>query len=384
MNGPSYPLPRQTTRAVRVGPLTIGGGAPISVQAMTKTPTVDVEATVAQIHALEAAGCHLVRAAVPDAASARALAAIKARIRIPLVADIHFNYTFALLALDGGVDKLRLNPGNLKNPAHVRAVAAAATARGVPIRIGMNNGSIPAALRARFPFTPAGNAQALVEGALAHIRLLEALDFTDIIVSLKASDVITTVLAYRLMAAARDYPLHVGVTEAGPPPEGLIKSAAGIGQLLGEGLGDTLRVSLTADPVEEVDAGWHLLRALELREGGITLTACPTCARCDVNLDPIAHAVKARLRALDHRLRAAGRSLRVAVMGCEVNGPGEARDADLGIAGAIGEGVLFRQGQSLGRVPEADLVDTLVREVEALAQREGGPVDARLPGGSGS
>jgi (E)-4-hydroxy-3-methylbut-2-enyl-diphosphate synthase len=335
---------------------------------MTKTPTEDVDATVAQIHALEAAGCDLVRVAVPDTAAARALAAIKARIRIPLVADIHFNYTFALIALDGGVDKLRLNPGNLKNPAHIRAVAQAARARGVPIRIGMNNGSIPADLRARYPFTHAGNARALVEGALGHIRLLEELAFTDIIISLKASDVITTVLAYRLMAAERDYPLHVGVTEAGLPPEGLIKSAAGIGQLLGEGLGDTLRVSLTADPVEEVEAGWHLLRALERREGGITLTACPTCARCDVDFDPIVRAVKARLTPLDRRLRAEGRSLRVAVMGCEVNGPGEARDADLGIASAIGEGILFRAGQILGRIPEAEIVERLVHEVEALAE----------------
>jgi (E)-4-hydroxy-3-methylbut-2-enyl-diphosphate synthase len=363
----AYPLPRRATRPVRVGALTIGGGAPISVQSMTKTPTADVDATVAQIHALEAAGCDLVRVAVPDTRAAKALGAIKARIRIPLVADIHFSHRFALIALDGGVDKLRLNPGNLKRPEHIRAVAAAAQARGVPIRIGMNNGSIDPALRARYPFTHLGNAQALVEGALGHIRLLEELEFRDIIVSLKASDLITTVLAYRLMADARDYPLHVGITEAGLPPEGLIKSAAGIGQLLGEGLGDTLRVSLTADPVEEVEAGWHLLRTLELREGGITLTACPTCARCDVDFNPIVIAVKARLQPLDRRLRAEGRSLRVAVMGCEVNGPGEARDADLGIASAVGAGLLFRKGESLGRVPESDIVDRLVAEVEALA-----------------
>ncbi|HEY3418623.1 MAG TPA: flavodoxin-dependent (E)-4-hydroxy-3-methylbut-2-enyl-diphosphate synthase, partial [Armatimonadota bacterium] len=260
-----YPLPRRQTRPVRVGALTIGGSAPITVQSMTKTPTADVAATVAQIHALEAAGCDIVRVAVPDTAAAEALGRIKAQIHLPLVADIHFNHRLALIALEQGVDKLRLNPGNLRRPEHVRLVVDAARARGIPIRIGVNGGSIDPAVRARFPFTHAGNAEALVESALGHIRLLEELDFHDIVISLKASDLITTVLAYRRMAEERDYPLHVGITEAGLPPEGLIKSAAGIGQLLGEGLGDTLRVSLTANPVEEVEAGWQLLRALELR-----------------------------------------------------------------------------------------------------------------------
>jgi (E)-4-hydroxy-3-methylbut-2-enyl-diphosphate synthase len=362
----AYPLPRRQTRAVTVGRLTIGGGAPVSVQSMTKTPTVDVDATVAQIHRLEEAGCDLIRVAVPDTAAAEALGAIRRRIGIPLAADIHFNHRLALIALEQGVDKLRLNPGNLKRPEHVRAVAEAAQARGVPIRIGMNNGSIDPALRARYPFTPAGNAEALVAGALGHIALLEEVGFTDIIVSLKASDVITTVLAYRRMAEVRDYPLHVGITEAGLPPEGLIKSALGIGQLLGDGLGDTIRVSLTADPVEEVVAGWELLRALNLREGGIVLTACPTCARCDVDFDPIIRAVKARVADLDRRLRAAGRTLHVAVMGCEVNGPGEARDADVGVASGKHSGILFKHGAEIGRVPEGDIVDALVREVEQL------------------
>ncbi|MHB9026496.1 MAG: flavodoxin-dependent (E)-4-hydroxy-3-methylbut-2-enyl-diphosphate synthase [Armatimonadota bacterium] len=363
----AYPLPRRGTRPIRVGALTIGGGAPISVQSMTKTPTADVAATVAQIHALEEAGCDLVRVAVPDTAAAEALGAIKARIRVPLVADIHFNHRLALIALEQGVDKLRLNPGNLRRPEHIRRVVEAARERNVPIRIGVNGGSIDPELRARFPFTHLGNAQALVESALGHLRLLEALDFHEIIVSLKASDLITTVLAYRLMAEQRDYPLHVGITEAGLPPEGLIKSAAGIGQLLGEGLGDTLRVSLTADPVEEVEAGWQLLRALELREGGITLTACPTCARCDIDFNPVVRQIKAQLQPLDRALRAEGRSLRIAVMGCEVNGPGEARDADIGIAAGKHSATLFRGGETIGKIPEAEIIPTLVREVERLA-----------------
>jgi (E)-4-hydroxy-3-methylbut-2-enyl-diphosphate synthase len=352
---------------VRVGALTIGGSAPITVQSMTKTPTADVAATVAQIHALEAAGCDIVRVAVPDTAAAEALGRIKAQIHLPLVADIHFNHRLALIALEQGVDKLRLNPGNLRRPEHVRLVVDAARARGIPIRIGVNGGSIDPAVRARFPFTHAGNAEALVESALGHIRLLEELDFHDIVISLKASDLITTVLAYRRMAEERDYPLHVGITEAGLPPEGLIKSAAGIGQLLGEGLGDTLRVSLTANPVEEVEAGWQLLRALELRVGGITLTSCPTCARCDIDFDPVIKQVKAELQPLDRALRAAGRSLRVAVMGCEVNGPGEARDADIGVAAGKHSATLIRQGEVVGKIPEAEIVSTLVREVKRLA-----------------
>ena len=362
-----YPLPRRQTRAVTVGGLTIGGGAPLTIQSMTKTPTHDVEATVAQIHALEEAGCDIIRVAVPDTRAAEALGAIKRQIHIPLVADIHFNYRLALTAIAQGVDKLRLNPGNLRHPEQVREVVAAAQARGIPIRVGVNNGSIDPELRAQFPFTPAGNARALVESALGHIRLLEDLDFTAIVVSLKASDIITTVLAYRMMAAERDYPLHIGVTEAGLPPEGLLKSGVGMGQLLGEGLGDTIRVSLTAPPVEEVEAGWRLLRALALRVGGITLTACPTCGRCDVDFDPIIHQVQDQLAPLDRRLRAAGHSLHVAVMGCEVNGPGEARDADVGIASGHGSGLLFRHGEVLGRVPEGEIVSALLREVLSLA-----------------
>jgi (E)-4-hydroxy-3-methylbut-2-enyl-diphosphate synthase len=362
----AYPQARRPTRAVQVGSVSLGNGAPITIQSMTKTPTADVGATVAQIQELAAAGCDIVRLAVPDRTAALALAAIKRDSPLPLVADIHFDHRLALLALDAGVDKLRLNPGNLRKPEHVRTVVAAAQARRVPIRIGVNNGSIDPALRARFPFTPAGNAQALVESALTHIRLLEEHAFTEIVVSLKASDVPTTVYAYRLMADLRDYPLHVGVTEAGLPPEGLIKSALGIGQLLGEGIGDTIRISLTAPPVEEIEAGWHLLRALDLRPGGITLTSCPTCGRCDIDFDPIVRAVKARLALFDRQLRRDGRSLHVAVMGCEVNGPGEARDADVGVAAGRHRGILFCGGETLRTVEEAQIVESLVAEVERL------------------
>lgn len=369
----AYPMPRRESQTVQIGALALGGGAPMVVQSMTKTPTANVDATVAQIHALANAGCHLIRVAVPDMAAARALGAIKAQIPIPLVADIHFDYRLALEAIAQGVDKLRLNPGNIKRPDRVREIVAAAQERRIPIRVGANAGSMDPALRARFPFTPEGNAQALVESALSHLRILEDLNFTDIVVSLKASDVITTVLAYRLMADARAYPLHLGVTEAGPSPEGIVKSSVGIGQLLGEGIGDTLRVSLTADPVEEVEAGWHLLRALNLRPGGITLISCPTCARCDIDFDPVIRQVKARLTPLDRALRAAGKNLHVAVMGCEVNGPGEARDADIGIAAARGNGLLFKAGQPIARIPEAQLADALVQEAEILAQAQLAP-----------
>ncbi len=366
MHNDAYPLPRRQTRAVTVGGLTIGGGAPLSIQSMTKTPTHDVVATVAQIHALEEAGCDIIRLAVPDTHAAEALGEIKRQIRLPLVADIHFNYRLALIAIAQGVDKLRLNPGNLRHPEQLREVVAAAKERGIPIRVGVNNGSIAPELRAQFPFTHLGNARALVESALGHIRLLEEHDFSGIVVSLKASDVITTVLAYRLMADVRDYPLHVGVTEAGLPPEGLLKSGVGMGQLLGEGIGDTIRVSLTAPPVEEVEAGWRLLRALELRTGGITLTACPTCGRCDIDFEPIINQVHQRLVPLDRRLRAEGRTLHVAVMGCEVNGPGEARDADVGIASGRASGLLFRHGEIIRRVPEHEIVNALVFEAEEI------------------
>lgn len=363
----TFPLPRHCTRAVLCGGLTMGGGTPITVQSMTKTPTADIAATVAQIHELELAGCDIIRVAVPDSRAARALGDIKRQISISLVADIHFNHQLALLALEQGVDKLRLNPGNIRRPEHIRDVVQAAKERRVPIRIGVNNGSIEPALRARFPFTPAGNAKALVESALRHIQILEELDFTEIVISLKSSDIITTVIAYRMMAELRDYPLHIGVTEAGLPPEGLIKSAIGMGQLLGEGLGDTIRVSLTAAPVEEVEAGWHLLRALGLREGGLTLTACPTCGRCDVNFDPIVQQVKTRLTTLDRTLRIKKQALHVAVMGCEVNGPGEAGDADVGVAAGRGSGTLFAKGKALGKVPESEIIERLVALAEDVA-----------------
>jgi (E)-4-hydroxy-3-methylbut-2-enyl-diphosphate synthase len=351
-----------------VGNVPIGGDAPISVQTMAKTPTANVAATIAQIRAIEEAGCHLVRVGVPDEDAARALGAIVRGIGIPLVADIQFDYRLAMIAIEQGIHKLRLNPGNLHNPEKVRDIVMAARERGVPIRVGVNNGSVPQSIRDRHEKNPEGNARALIACALEHLTILEDLDFTDIVVSLKASDIRTTVLAYRLMAAMRDYPLHVGVTEAGPAPEGLIKSAVGMGQLLGEGLGNTIRVSLTGHPVDEVEAGWHLLRSLDLREGGITLTSCPKCARCDVDFEPIVYAVKERLHTLDRVLRHAGISLHVAVMGCEVNGPGEARNADVGLASGVNAAALFVHGAVVRKVPESEMVETLVHEVEAITR----------------
>ena len=270
-----------------------------------------------------------------------------------------------------GVDKLRLNPGNLRHVQEVREVVAAARERHIPIRIGVNNGSIKPQIRQQFPFTPLGNAHALVANALEHITILEQLDYHEIVVSLKASDIPTTIYAYRLMTAKRPYPLHIGVTEAGLPAEGLIKSGIGIGQLLAEGIGDTLRVSLTADPQQEVAAGWEILRSLHLRSGGISITACPTCGRCDVNLQPLVGEAKAMLAELDKELRLTGRTLHIALMGCEVNGPGEASDADLGIACGKKSATLFRQGKIIKKISDTQIVTTIFEETARLLADDG-------------
>ena len=310
---------RKPRRVVRAGDLALGGDAPVSVQSMTKTATSDVSGTVAQIRTLEAAGCELVRVGVPDMASARALGEIRSAIGIPLAADIHFDHRLALEAIAQGVDKLRLNPGNLEDPAKVRAVVEAAGEAGVPIRVGVNSGSLPHDVRQRHGAdirTADGAGQALVESALKHIVILEDLEFDAIVVSLKSFDVPSTIRAYEIMAEQRDYPLHVGITEAGVPPAASIRSAVGIGALLARGLGDTVRVSLTADPVEEVRVAIEILRSLNLRAGGVTFISCPTCARCHTDLRPVAVEVEERLRPLDDRLRREGRDLRVAVMGC--------------------------------------------------------------------
>ena len=359
------------TRQVRVGSILIGGGAPVSLQSMTKSDTRDVAATLREIRGLEYAGCDLVRVSVPDDDAARAFSRIKQGARVPLIADIHFDYKLALMALDAGADKLRLNPGNIRSAKHVREVVAAARERGVPIRIGANLGSLPPDVRTKHRedlHTTDGAARALFEAAIHHARLLEELDFRDIVLSLKAFDVPATIEAYRLAARETDYPLHVGITEAGPPPAGAIRSAVGIGAVLAEGIGDTIRVSLSAPSLEEVRAGREILRCLGLRPGGVTLVSCPTCSRCAMDVQAAALEVERRLQALDDRLRREGRELRVAVMGCAVNGPGEARDADVGIAADARGAVLFSKGETVRRVDPAEAVDAVVAEAERLGE----------------
>ena len=315
-----------------------------------------MEATLSQIRALAAAGCDIVRVAVPDMAAARAIGALKAGSPVPLVADIHFDYRLALEAAEQGIDKIRINPGNIGAPERVRAVADACRERGIPIRIGVNGGSLEKDLLARYGGpTP----EALVESALGHARLLEQFDFHDICISMKSSNVPTTMRAYRLMAERYDYPLHLGVTEAGTPELGILKSAAGIGGLLALGIGDTFRVTLTADPVEEIAAAKQILKAVGLRREGPELIACPTCGRTRIDLIPMARQVEELLKGVD-------KPITVAVMGCVVNGPGEASHADVGIAGGKGEGVLFRHGEIVGKVPEDQLVPELMKLIETL------------------
>jgi len=333
----------------------IGGGAPVSVQSMTTTDTRDAAATVGQIHRLEDAGCDIVRVAVPNREAAAALPAIKERIRIPLVADIHFDYRLALAALEAGVDKLRINPGNIGSRDRVEAVARAAKERGVPIRVGANVGSID---KSRYGEP---SADSLAMSALDQVRILEDMGFRDIVISLKAFDVPMTVEAYRKVAEQVPYPLHLGITEAGLPWEGTIRSAVGIGALLAEGIGDTLRVSLTGDPVEEVKVGIEILTALGLRRRAFTMVSCPTCGRCGIDLQSVAAEVRRRLSE-----RPPARPLKIAVMGCAVNGPGEAEMADVGIAGGLGVGILFSRGKAMRKVPEDRLVDELMKEIEEV------------------
>jgi (E)-4-hydroxy-3-methylbut-2-enyl-diphosphate synthase len=346
--------PRRISQPVRIGDITIGGGAPIVVQSMTKTDTRDVKATIEQIKELEDCGCELVRVAVPDAEAARAIATIKKGIAIPLVADIHFDYRLALAALAAGADGLRLNPGNIGEPEKVKAVALAAKERGAPIRIGLNAGSLP-----RTGDTRLSVAERMVAAALEQIRLLESLDFDLIKVSLKAFDVPTTIEAYRSIAEKVPYPLHIGITEAGTPRTGVIRSTVGIGTLLWLGIGDTIRVSLTAHPREEVVAGYEILKSLNLRQRGPVLVSCPTCGRAEADVMKLAGAVEARLMKID-------KPIKVAVMGCVVNGPGEAKDADVGIACGKGKGVIFKKGEKLRVVAEKDFLTALMREVEGL------------------
>jgi len=356
---------RRPTKKLHIGGVAVGGDAPIVVQSMANTDTRNVAATLRQIGALADVGCEIIRLAVPDAVAAAALADIVRASPLPVVADIHFDHRLALAALAAGVHGLRLNPGNIRKPEHVRAVVAAARERGVPIRIGVNAGSLPAR-KDKPHMGPAETAAAMVEACLAQVRLLESLDFDLIKISLKASDVPTTVAAYRRMADLVPYPFHLGITEAGTPGVGAIRSSAGLGILLYLGLGDTVRVSLTGDPREEVRVAYEILKSLGLRERGPTLISCPTCGRTEIDLLGLATAVEQHLGHIKAPIK-------VAVMGCVVNGPGEARDADVGVAGGAGKGAIFRRGQVVRTVPEAEILPALLREIDAaVRERETG------------
>ncbi len=350
---------KKVTRQIKIGNILIGGGAPCSVQSMCSTDTRDEAATLAQIGRLAAAGCEIVRCAVPDMDAALALGRIRAQSDLPLVADIHFDYKLALKVLELGIDGLRLNPGNIGERWKVEETVKAAQERLVPIRIGVNAGSLEKELLEKYGHP---TAEAMVESALGHVRILEEIGYGQVKISLKASDVNKTVTAYRLLSAKVDYPLHIGITEAGTTFSGTVKSAVGLGILLADGIGDTLRVSLTGDPVDEVKVGYEILKSLALRQRGVNFVSCPTCGRCQINLIQVAEEVEQRLQGVDAPFT-------VAVMGCVVNGPGEAREADFGIAGGKGEGLLFRNGEIIRKVPENELADALVAEVIKAASQ---------------
>jgi (E)-4-hydroxy-3-methylbut-2-enyl-diphosphate synthase len=349
---------RSQTRPVKVGNLTIGGNNELFIQSMTTTKTHDVEATVAQIHRLEEAGCQIVRVAVPDERAANAIPDIKRQINIPLVADIHFDYRLALKAIEGGIDKIRINPGNIGKREKVEAVVKAAKEKGIPIRIGVNAGSLEKHILNKYGYP---TADGMVESALHHIKILEDLDFHDIIVSMKASDVQLAIEAYEKAARAFNYPLHLGITESGTLFSGTIKSAAGLGTILSKGIGNTLRVSLSADPVEEVKVARELLKIFGLSSNAATLISCPTCGRIEIDLISIANEVEEYIQTIKAPIK-------VSVLGCAVNGPGEAREADIGIAGARGEGLLFRKGQIVRKVPEETMVEELKKEIDLVAE----------------
>lgn len=341
---------------VTAGNIKIGGGADISVQSMLNIPSTDVDGSVRQAKELEKAGCHIIRAAVPNMDAVRLIPALKEAVSVPIVADIHFDYKLALEACAAGVDKIRINPGNIGSDDRVKAVASACKARNIPIRIGVNSGSLEKEILAKYGHpTP----QALCDSALYHASLLEKFDFNDIVLSMKSSTVSTMVKAYELAAEQCDYPLHLGVTEAGTERMGIVKSAAGIGSLLMHNIGDTIRVSLTADPVKEVFAAYDILRALDIKKDGVQFVSCPTCGRTRIDLVKIANEV-------EQRLQGCNKNIKVAVMGCVVNGPGEAREADIGIAGGVGNGLVFKKGEILYKVPEEKLVDALMDEIEKL------------------
>ncbi len=343
---------RRVSKPIQIGRVTIGGGSPIVVQSMTKTDTRDVMSTIAQIKELEDRGCQLLRVAVPDAESAEAIQPIKKGVSLPVVADIHFDYRLALIALEAGADGLRLNPGNISEPKKVSTIVQAARERGIPIRVGVNAGSLPKTVNPELPI-----AEQMVEAALQQVNLLESLDFDLIKVSLKAFDVPTTIEAYQNIAPKIPYPLHIGITESGTPRRGIIRSAVGIGTLLYQGIGDTIRVSLTAHPREEVIAAYEILKSLNLRQYGPVLVSCPSCSRAEVDIIRLAEEVEEKLSKIN-------KPIRVAVMGCVVNGPGEAKDADIGIACGKGKAVLFKRGKKIGVIKEKDFISALMTEVE--------------------
>ena len=347
---------RKKTREVNIGGVKIGGDNPIAIQSMCNTDTRNVEETVKQIKELENAGCEIIRVAVPDMQAAEAIKDIKRQIDIPLVADIHFDYRLALKAIDGGIDKIRINPGNIGSEDRVKQVADMAKKNGIHIRVGVNSGSLEKHLVEKYGgVTPEG----LVESALGHVRLLEKYDFYDTVISIKASNVPFSVEVYELLSETVDYPLHVGITEAGTVWGGTVKSAVGIGAILSRGIGDTIRVSLTGNPVEEIYAAKEILKDMNLRKFGVEFVSCPTCGRTSIDLISIANEVESRVKSID-------KNIKVAVMGCAVNGPGEAREADIGIAGGHGEGLIFRKGEIIRKVPENMLVDEIMKEIEKL------------------
>lgn len=363
-------ITRIKTKQITLGSVKIGGNAPVAVQSMCNTDTRDAEATLAQIRQLEQAGCEIVRLAVPDAEAAASIGRIRQGTTMPLIADIHFDYRLALEAIQKGVDGLRINPGNIGGKDKVAEVVRACKDKGIPIRIGVNAGSLEKHLLEKYPHpTP----EAIVSSAFGHIRILEDLNFTNLKVSLKASDVMTTVASYRLFSEHSDYPLHIGISEAGTLYSGTIKSSVGLGILLAEGIGDTMRVSLTADPVEEVRVAYEILKSLKVRQRGVNIISCPTCGRTEINIIGLASEVEKRLAHITEPIT-------VAVMGCVVNGPGEAREADVGIAGGKGIGLLFKHGEIVTKLSEKELADVLVKEVEEIVRKQAAGNAAKKPG----
>lgn len=347
---------REQTRMVKIGNRTIGGGSPIAIQSMTNTKTEDITATVAQIQALEKAGCDIIRCAVPTMEAAKALGKIKEKISIPLVADIHFDYKLALAAIENGADKIRINPGNIGSKENLRSVVLAAREKKIPIRVGVNSGSLEKDILHKYgKVTPEG----LVESALDKVRMIEEMDYEQLVISIKSSDVMLCIKAHELIATQTDYPLHVGITESGTITSGNIKSAVGLGNILYQGIGDTIRVSLTGDPLEEVRSAKLILKSLGLRTGGVTVVSCPTCGRTQIDLIPLATQVEEMVKDMDL-------DIKVAVMGCVVNGPGEAREADIGIAGGKQEGLLIKHGEVIKKVPEKQLLSVLKQELESM------------------